>query len=182
MAPLLCTLLSTLLWQQTLEEEITTTRGFYWKEMPTSFPQCCVASLGTAVSPGSPWAWDAGVDGGREATVHRALFRISLGAGPAGQTSPTASCSRCTRPLVWSLCTDSAFPTGLPALVLPRDRNPRPRHSHSTRLGTAPRPETGVLSPLRRMVCALLRPGSRQPGCPDVVCPLGPQNLEGWRV
>ena len=32
------------------------------------------------------WAWDAGVDGGREGTVHRALFRISLAASPARQT------------------------------------------------------------------------------------------------
>lgn len=37
MVPLLCTLLSTFLWQQTLEELITSTPSFYWKERPTSF-------------------------------------------------------------------------------------------------------------------------------------------------
>ena len=34
------------------------------------------------------------------------------------QASPAASCFRCTRPRVWSLCTDSAFPSQLESIVL----------------------------------------------------------------
>lgn len=85
MTPLLCTLLSTLLWQQTLEEEITSTPPFCGKK--------CLLVFLSAVWP--VWAsqyhqesWSVRCRSRRwEGGASTGLFRISLGAGPARQAS-----------------------------------------------------------------------------------------------